>query len=338
MQRCLQLARLGAGTVAPNPMVGALLVYEGRIIGEGYHQYYGGPHAEVNCIASVRKEDAHLISQSTLYVSLEPCAHFGKTPPCTQLIIRHKIPRVVVGCTDPFAEVNGKGIAQLRAAGVEVMVPVLEDECRNINRRFFTFHEKQRPWILLKWAASANGKIGRQGERITISGPAAQRLVHKWRSEEAAIMVATNTVLTDNPLLTNRYWGKQQPLRVLLDMYLRIPTGLPLFQHGGKVLVFNGMREEEQGNIHYCYINKELPLLPQIFGRLHAMQVQSVMVEGGAHLLNSLIDADLWDEARIITHPSLVIQDGLDAPRLRKARKVTSYYMGNDFVEIYHQV
>ena len=203
MHRCIQLAKLGAGYVAPNPMVGAVLVQRDRIIGEGYHQQYGGPHAEVNCIASVNETDKDLISASTLYVSLEPCSHFGKTPPCADMIIKHKIPKVVIGSRDPSKEVNGKGIEKLKAAGVEVEVGILENECKTLNRRFFIFNTQHRPYIILKWAQTADHKIaGITDERLFISSEVTNRLVHKWRSEEASILVGTNTALYDDPELT----------------------------------------------------------------------------------------------------------------------------------------
>ncbi|HEY8732982.1 MAG TPA: bifunctional diaminohydroxyphosphoribosylaminopyrimidine deaminase/5-amino-6-(5-phosphoribosylamino)uracil reductase RibD, partial [Puia sp.] len=212
MERCLQLAELGAGFTAPNPLVGAVLVHEGRIIGEGYHQKYGGPHAEVNCIQSVKTADRSLIPYSILYVSLEPCNHYGKTPPCTSLILREKIPRVVIGCRDPFSEVNGKGIEKLMANNVAVEFPVLENLSREKNRRFITFHEKKRPYIVLKWAQSINLKMaGKAGERIRITNEFSNRLIHKWRSEEAGILIGTNTAIQDNPELTTRLWEGKNP-------------------------------------------------------------------------------------------------------------------------------
>ncbi|HVS95811.1 MAG TPA: bifunctional diaminohydroxyphosphoribosylaminopyrimidine deaminase/5-amino-6-(5-phosphoribosylamino)uracil reductase RibD, partial [Puia sp.] len=209
MRRCLQLARLGAGHVAPNPMVGAVLVFEDRVIGEGYHRRYGGPHAEPECIASVAEPDKTLIGRSTLYVSLEPCAHHGKTPPCADLIVRMGISRVVIGCRDPFPEVNGKGIERLRAAGVEVQTGILEDECVRLNKRFFTFHLEDRPFIVLKWAQTARGFIAHSragAERLRISNEITDRLVHKWRSEEASILVGPRTAVLDDPALTVRLW------------------------------------------------------------------------------------------------------------------------------------
>ena len=335
MQRCLQLALLGKHAVAPNPMVGAVLVYEGRIIGEGYHKVFGGAHAEVECLASVRDENRDKIEKSTLYVSLEPCAHHGKTPPCTDLILTHRIPEVVIGCTDTHHIVSGRGIALLQEQGVSVITSVLEKECRQLNERFFTFHEKKRPWMMLKWAASGNGKIGKIGERVAISHPLTNRLVHKWRSESAAIMVATNTALYDDPLLTNRHWGRQQPLRILLDMHLRLPEHLKIFQGGDNVIVFNGLKEAKNGHIHYVMLQTDLPLLPQISKKLYEMQIQNVMVEGGARLLNSFIDASLWDEACVITNAGIIIDEGVDAPQLNHATLHDRFEIVTDTIEIF---
>src|SRR5215207_8983700 len=222
MHRCLELARLGSGSVAPNPMVGAVLVYKDMIIGEGYHQQYGEAHAEVNCLNSVRPEHQHLIEQSTLYVSLEPCAHYGKTPPCADLIIQKKIPEVVVGCCDPFIQVNGKGIEKLQSAAVNVTIGVLEEECKQLNKRFFGFHTVQRPYVILKWAQTADGKVaGNDYGRKRISNQQTNRIVHKWRSEETTVVVGTNTALYDDPALTTRLWAGKNPVRIVVDMHMR---------------------------------------------------------------------------------------------------------------------
>ena len=230
MHRCLELAQLAAGNTAPNPMVGSVLVHNDKIIGEGYHQVYGQAHAEVNCISSVKPEHQGLIPQSTIYVSLEPCAHFGKTPPCADLIIKHQIPKVVVGCRDPFVQVNGKGIEKLQAAGIEVTVGVLEKECKELNKRFFTFHTEHRPYIILKWAQTADLKIAAEDYgRVLISNAQSNRIVHKWRSEEMAILVGTNTALFDDPELNTRLWPGGHPIRLVVDMNLRLPSSLKLF-------------------------------------------------------------------------------------------------------------
>ena len=372
MHRCLELARLGAGHTASNPMVGAVLVHEGRIIGEGYHQLYGQAHAEVNCLAAVKEEDISLIRHSTLYVSLEPCAHYGKTPPCADLIIRHKVPRVVVGCRDPFPEVDGKGLEKLQAAGVEVEVGVLEKECITLNRRFFTFHARRRPYILLKWAQSANLKIaaGKDGaasqggpagsshaavdagstvstananpdrtgggSRIFISNEYSNRLVHKWRSEEAAILVGTNTALSDDPALTVRLWKGPQPIRLVLDKELRLPRSLKVFDGQVRTIVFNTVKEEEADNLLYYRLNKGDNVVPQILKALYEFRILSVLVEGGTRLLQSFIDEGVWDEARVITNNELEIPDGLAAPVLKNALAPSRETLLTDTIRTYN--
>lgn len=334
MQRCLQLAAMGAGRVAPNPMVGAVLVYDGRIIGEGYHQQYGYAHAEVNCISSVAAADKALISHSTMYVSLEPCAHFGKTPPCADLLIKNNIPQVVIGCRDSFEKVAGRGIEKLMAAGIAVTVGILEKECRELNRRFFTFHEKQRPYIILKWAQSSDGKIGKHGSsRFKISNRFSNRLVHQWRTEEAAILVGSKTALLDDPALTARLWPGNNPLRLVIDLELQLPEHLQLFDGSTKTMVFNYHKQEATGNLIYQQLTKGEDVLKQMVTVLHTMHIQSLIVEGGATLLQSFIDGGLWDEARVITNTELIIGEGLPAPVLHNAEKVASQQMIQDIIE-----
>ncbi|MBK6633620.1 MAG: bifunctional diaminohydroxyphosphoribosylaminopyrimidine deaminase/5-amino-6-(5-phosphoribosylamino)uracil reductase RibD [Chitinophagaceae bacterium] len=336
MQRCLQLAILGAGNTAPNPMVGAVLVHAGKIIGEGYHQQYGGPHAEVNCINSVADADKDLIEKSTLYVSLEPCSHFGKTPPCTDLVIANKIPEVVIGCRDSFAAVDGKGIERLMAAGIQVNVGILEKECRELNKRFFTFHEKHRPYIILKWAQSSDGKIAARGaDRIFISNEITNRLVHQWRTEEAAILVGTNTVLLDDPALTARLWPGKDPVRLVIDKELKLPVHLKLFDGSVKTIVFNYIKQSATENLVYHRLNKEEGIPVQILSALYNMQLQSVMVEGGSKLLQSLIDEGLWDEARVITNSAMVIGEGLDAPVLKNEMELSEQKIENDVISYF---
>lgn len=331
MHRCIELAQKGAGAVAPNPMVGAVLVHADQIIGEGWHQQYGEAHAEVNCINSVQEENRQLIPASTLYVSLEPCAHFGKTPPCSDLIIKHKIPKVVIGCCDPFKEVDGKGIEKLKAAGVEVTVDVLKDECIDLNKRFLTFHQMQRPYIILKWAQTADGFMGTGNEeRLLISNETTNRLVHQWRSEEAAILVGTNTALMDDPQLNNRYWPGKQPIRLVLDKNLRLPASLQLFNTSANTVVFNTIKETEEGNIRFYKINSEENIVHQITEALYRLQIQSVLVEGGAQLLQSFIQENLWDEVRIITNEQLKIQSGLASPVLTNYIQTHSQQIGSD--------
>lgn len=334
MQRCLLLAAMGAGKVAPNPMVGAVLVYKGRIIGEGFHQQYGEAHAEVNCINSVAETNMHLITKSTLYVSLEPCAHFGKTPPCADIIIKNKIPHVVIGCRDSFAAVNGKGIERLKAAGINVDVGILENECRELNKRFFTFHERQRPYIILKWAQSSNGKIGAKDySNLKISNEFTNRQVHKWRTEEAAILVGTNTALLDDPALTARLWPGNNPLRLVIDLELKLPERLKLFDGSAKAIVFTYAYRASEQKLVYYQINKDEDGLKQILSALYSMGIQSVIVEGGTKLLQSFIDAGLWDEARAITNTNLVIEEGVDAPLLKNSRMETTQKIKNDIIE-----
>jgi diaminohydroxyphosphoribosylaminopyrimidine deaminase/5-amino-6-(5-phosphoribosylamino)uracil reductase len=348
MYRCLELARLGGGHVAPNPMVGAVLVYEGRIIGEGYHQQYGQAHAEPNCIASVKEEDTNLIPLSTLYVSLEPCAHHGKTPPCADLLIARKIPRVVIGCRDPFPQVNGKGIGKLLAAGIEVELGVLEKECIRLNHRFFTFNTRHRPYIILKWAQSANGYIAGvpsgghpstgagDGPRTLISNDYTNRLVHKWRSEEASILVGTRTALMDNPALTARLWSGPDPIRLVIDKNLSLPASLQLFDNKVKTIVFNTQKHEEKDNLIYYQVAEDSSLVNQVSIALHRLKIQSVLVEGGAHLLQSFIDEDAWDEARVITNNDLDIPAGLPAPRLQNAGLQSHESLLSDTIRYYH--
>ena len=336
MQRCLQLASLGAGSVAPNPMVGAVLVCNNRIIGEGYHKQYGFAHAEVNCINSVKEEDIPLIPQSTIHVSLEPCAHWGKTPPCADLIIRKKIPKVVVGCRDPFEQVDGKGIEKLKAAGVEVVMSTLGKECIHFNKRFFTFHTKHRPYIILKWAQTADGFIASSNEdRLLISHKFTNRLVHKWRSEEAAILVGTNTALADNPQLNNRLWKGKWPVRLVLDKKLRLPHSLHLFDNTIRTVVLNdSLQKEEEQILHYKMEESE-SVASSVCRACYKLNIQSVLVEGGAQLLQAFIDGGLWDEARIITNQKLYIGKGLSAPHLQQHTLTQTEQINNDRIDYF---
>jgi diaminohydroxyphosphoribosylaminopyrimidine deaminase/5-amino-6-(5-phosphoribosylamino)uracil reductase len=338
MRRCLELALRGAGNVAPNPMVGALLVHEGEIIGEGYHRVYGGPHAEVNCVDAVPESKRHLIRKSTMYVSLEPCAHFGKTPPCADMIIRNKIPKVVIGCRDPFVEVNGKGIEKLQNAGVEVISGVLEQECKALNKRFFTFHTLHRPYIILKWAQTANHFIGNFGNaRLHITNELTNRLVHKWRSEEAAIMVGTNTALMDDPKLNNRLWTGHSPVRVVIDKDLQLPSTLHLFDGSVRTVVFNLLRHEEQGNPQYYQVTDDVSLVHQVVNGLHYLKLNSVIIEGGAQLIQSFIDEGVWDEARVITNGALQIKEGVRAPQLRVQELFHQESIGDDEISYFRR-
>ena len=336
MNRCLQLAKLAAGYTAPNPMVGAVLVHEGKIIGEGYHEIYGKSHAEVNCIQSVKAEDEPKISIATLYVSLEPCAHFGKTPPCADLIIAKKIPHVVVGCRDPFEQVNGRGIEKLKNAGIEVDLGILEKECAELNKRFFTYTIKKRPYIILKWAQSVDGFIGSLDSRQVISNEITNRVTHKWRSEEAAVMVGTNTAVTDDPVLTVRHWNGAQPVRILLDLNLRLPKTLKLFDSPGRIIIVNEKKEGIEGQIQYLKLNPSNPLIPQLNQKLCELQIQSLMVEGGAKLLQSFFREGVWDEARVIMNKELRMGEGVMAPVIRKAKLMRQEDIDTDLIQYYN--
>ncbi len=342
MRRCLQLAGSAAGKVAPNPMVGAVLVHRHRIIGEGCHEYYGGPHAEVNCMRSVKEEDRQLVPASTLYVSLEPCAHFGKTPPCADLIIREGIQRVIVGCRDPFPSVNGKGIEKLEKAGVQVEISGIEEECRELNKRFFTFHTCHQPYVILKWAQTNDGFIGSNGkERLLISNAFTNRLVHKWRSEEAAILVGTRTALADNPSLTTRQWSGNNPLRILIDMELTLPAGLSLFDKTVPTLVFNRHKHTiedlkapgfDQCPLQYYQVTTDVSLVQQMLHALYHLNIQSLIVEGGSKTLQSFIDENAWNEARIITNTAFFSPGGVRAPELGKAKVIKTERVQDDVV------
>jgi diaminohydroxyphosphoribosylaminopyrimidine deaminase/5-amino-6-(5-phosphoribosylamino)uracil reductase len=318
MQRCIDLAQLGIGLVSPNPMVGAVVVLDSVIIGEGYHHKYGEAHAEVNAINQVFSnfsDATDLLDQSTLYVSLEPCAHYGKTPPCADLIIKHRIPRVVVGCRDPFEQVNGKGTEKLREAGIEVITGVLEKECLWLNRRFFTRVQKHRPYIILKWAQTADGFFAPDdNSQHWITGPESRRLVHQWRSGEDAILVGKNTAAIDNPQLNVRYAPGRSPKRVVIDRRLELNKSLNLFDQSVETLIFNEVKTDIEGKNKYIALEDFDRYVPQyILFQLYLQDIQSVIIEGGAYTLNSFIEAGLWDEARIFTGPEN-LKNGIKAP------------------------
>ena len=298
MRRCIQLAYNGLCNTAPNPMVGAVIVHNEQIIGEGYHVRCGQTHAEVNAIRSVKNPD--LLKESTIYVSLEPCAHYGRTPPCADLIIEKQIPRIVIGCQDPFAKVAGKGIQKLRDAGREVIVGVLEEECLQLNRRFITFHTRKRPFITLKWAESADGFIDRlrtEGTPTILSSPLTGMLVHKLRTEHAAILIGTDTARLDNPRLNVRHWYGPTPVRITIDRHHRLSQDLNLFDGSQPTLV---------------YVKENLS---EILKDLYERQLQSLLVEGGRQLLQSFINAGLWDEI-IVEETPLILGEGVKAPQL----------------------
>ncbi|MGY4386251.1 diaminohydroxyphosphoribosylaminopyrimidine deaminase/5-amino-6-(5-phosphoribosylamino)uracil reductase [Pedobacter sp. UYP24] len=339
MQRCLELAEMGIGSVSPNPMVGCIIVNNNIIIGEGYHARFGQAHAEVNAvndvIATYGSQADELLSGATVYVSLEPCAHFGKTPPCADLLVKHRVKKVVIGNKDPFSDVNGKGIEKLKEAGIEVITGVLESQCTTLNRRFFTRILKQRPYIILKWAETANRFFApKNAEQQWISGPLAKKLVHKWRTEEDAILVGKRTALVDNPSLTVREWQGRNPVRILIDQKLHIPTIANIYSSDAKTIVFNEVKTVVSGNIHYIQMEDMRYYLPQkIAFQLYLMDIQSIIIEGGANLLKQFIQADLWDEARIFTSATSW-KEGMEAPVIH-GMLTDELNVGKDTLRIY---
>jgi diaminohydroxyphosphoribosylaminopyrimidine deaminase/5-amino-6-(5-phosphoribosylamino)uracil reductase len=313
MQRCFQLAQNGLGYVAPNPLVGCVIVLDGKIISEGFHQKYGENHAERNAISNVGAQHVVPLKNSTLYVNLEPCSHFGKTPPCADLIIEKQIPRVVISNLDSNPEVAGKGIERLQNAGIEVISGVLENEGRILNRRFFTYIEKKRPYLILKWAESLDGFLYRENER-QITNEAMRNLVHKWRSEESAIMVGTNTVLIDNPQLNVRAYFGKNPLRITMDKNHKLPENLSFFDNSQPTKIYQTTN------------------ISEILSDLHSQKIQSLIVEGGAKLLQSFIEKNLWDEARILTG-NKHLQKGLQAPNIQ-GTEIFSTEIEGDFIHI----
>lgn len=339
MQRCLELANLGMGNVSPNPLVGCVIVSEGKIIGEGYHARFGEAHAEVNAVRSVIEKygdaAATLLAKATAYVSLEPCAHFGKTPPCANLLIKHQVKKVIIGNRDPFVGVDGKGIQKLKNAGIEVVSGILEQECTQLNRRFFTRILKQRPYIILKWATTADGYFApKNAAQCWISGPLAKKIVHKWRTEEDAVLVGKLTALVDNPQLNAREWAGKTPLRILIDRNLEVPKENHIYNSQAKTVIFNEHKTEVQNNIHYIQMEDMQYYLPQkIAFQLYLMDIQSVIIEGGANVLNQFIHGNLWDEARVFCS-NKVWASGIEAP-LIKGLIIDQFNLENDTLTIF---
>lgn len=340
IKRCIELAKNGLGTTSPNPMVGSVIVYNKTIIGEGYTSPYGGNHAEVNAINSVK--DKELLKKVTLYVSLEPCNHFGKTPPCSDLIIKHNIPEVVVGCIDPFDKVAGKGIEKLKKHGCNVEVGVLEDECMELNKRFFTYHTKKRPYIILKWAETMDGFIsphlgtlpkGEEAKPIWITNQYSRQLVHKWRSEEQAILVGTNTAINDNPKLDLRNWHGKDPVRIVLDRNLRIPKNYHLFDKSIETIVLTENKNEEGAeNLIFEQIDFSKDLVQQICEVLYRYTIQSVIIEGGSQTLQTFVNANLWDEARIFIGDA-TFNKGVKTPVI-EGKEISSQKIQSDILKI----
>ena len=304
MERCLAIAKNGLGSTRPNPMVGCVIVVNGKIISEGYTSAYGGNHAEVNAITAVK--DSALLKKATIYVTLEPCSHYGKTPPCSDLIIARKIPNVVIGCIDDNIQVAGKGIQKLKAAGVNVHVGVLEDKCKQLHKRFFTFHNKKRPYIILKWAETANGYIAPKTKTkkapVWITNSYSKQLVHKWRMEEQSILVGTNTVREDNPSLTVRDWTGQHPIRIVLDRSNKLPKTAAVFNNEAKTKIIDN-----------TLIDFEAFVAEQVSALLYKNNITSVIIEGGTKTLQTFIDEDVWDEARVFVG-NTYFEDGVKAP------------------------
>ncbi|WP_091492276.1 bifunctional diaminohydroxyphosphoribosylaminopyrimidine deaminase/5-amino-6-(5-phosphoribosylamino)uracil reductase RibD [Flavobacterium phragmitis] len=338
IKRCIELAQNGLGTTYPNPMVGSVIVYEGKIIGEGWHKKSGEPHAEVNAVRSVK--DKSLLKKATIYVSLEPCSHFGKTPPCCDLIIANEIPNVVVGTVDPNEKVAGKGILKLIEAGANVTVGVLEEECNKLNKRFFTFHQKKRPYIILKWAESQDGflapeKVSDQERKpIWITNQYSRQLVHKWRTEEQAILTGTQTVVDDNPKLNARDWSGNNPARVIIDRNNRINPDSFVFDDSVKTIVFVSENiKSSTENTQFEIIDFSKNIMPQILEVLYQNQIQSIIIEGGRQTLQSFIDENLWDEARIFKG-KLNFNNGTKAPIISGKISNTTNIKGDELIQI----
>lgn len=338
MQRCLDLAKIGTAAASPNPSVGALLVHEHKIIGEGYTSAYGGAHAEVNCLNNVLEEHKHLISKSSLYVSLEPCSHYGKTPPCSNLIIEKEIHKVIIACTDPNPLVAGKGIKKLKAAGIEVVENILEKQALESNKRFFTFHTKKRPYIILKWAQTPNGFFApNNNEQFWITNKNTKALVHAWRSQEMGILVGGKTVLADNPRLNTRLVEGKSPIRIVINTKADFPKKLNILDQSIPTIIFNFYKNKEEKNLHYIQIQQEENIIPQVLKLLFDLQISSIIVEGGASTLKQFIDLNLWDEARILEGEK-ELHKGIKAPKLNGGKQETSneaFQILKDKISIY---
>ncbi len=324
INRCIEIAKNGLGTTRPNPMVGCVIVHENIIIGEGYTSPYGGDHAEINAIQSVK--DKSLLHLATLYVTLEPCSHYGKTPPCSNLIIEHQIPNIVIGTIDTHDKVAGQGIAKLRAAGCNVIVGVLEDKCKQHHKRFFTFHNKKRPYIILKWAETTNGfmapKMKTEKKPIWITNTYSRQLVHKWRAEEQAILIGTNTVIEDNPSLTARNWKGNNPIRIVIDRAHKLSKGFNVFDDTAETYIIS------EKNINFSN-----PIAQQICDILYSKKINSIIIEGGRQTFQTFINDNLWDEARVFIG-NKAFKDGIKAPDI-SGKLVSEQNILKDTLKIY---
>lgn len=334
MKRALELATRGKGYVSPNPMVGCVIVHELKIIGEGWHQRYGEAHAEVNAVRNV--DHIELLRDSTVYVSLEPCSHHGKTPPCADMLIAHGVKKVVVANLDSNPMVAGDGIKKLRASGAEVITGILESEGRELNKRFFTFFEKKRPYIILKWAQTSDGFIAKENyDSKWISNEYSRQLVHKWRTEEDAVLVGTRTALHDNPELNVRNWTGRNPVRIVVDRFLRLSDRLHLFDQSQRTLCYNVLKHEKHDNLSLVRID-ENDFLSNLMTDLYEKKIQSVIIEGGAQLLNAFIDMNLWDEARVFVSEK-TFGKGIEAPVL-KGTLSHEEWIDKDMLKFYYPV
>ena len=337
MRRCLQLAANGLGLVYPNPMVGSVIVYEGRVLGEGWHHKAGEAHAEVNAINAVKEKE--LLSKATLYVNLEPCSHYGKTPPCADLIIKNKIKKVVIGSIDSNDKVGGKGVKRLEEHGIEVIDSIMEKECRELNRRFFTFHEKKRPYVILKWAQSKDGYIfpdqtkAESGTPFWISNKYSLQRVHQLRSEEASILVGKNTVLQDDPKLNVRHFEGNGILRLAIDRRLELPDDKHIFDKAAQTVIYNEKVDEVLDGVRYVKLDFEKEVVAQIISHLHHLEIQSVIIEGGAYTLKTFINSGVWDEA-IVFEGDQIFKEGIKAPTLG-LRPVLQHKVVNDQMYLY---
>lgn len=331
IRRCIELAQKAIGNTYPNPLVGSVIVHNGKIIGEGYHHKAGENHAEINAINSV--EDKSLIPESTIYVSLEPCAHFGKTPPCALKIVELGFKKVVIGAMDSHDKVNGKGKKIIHDAGIEVVSGVLEKECIELNKRFFTYHEKRRPFIILKWAESGDRFMDKDFKPTQISNSLTKQFVHQLRNNEHSILIGTMTALRDNPSLTTREIVGRNPVRILIDIDLKVPTDFNIYSNEAETLVFNSVKESEEGNIKFIKTSRE-NFIENMLKKLHELQIQSIIVEGGSLVLQQFIDAGLWDETIIIKNKNLVLENGTKAPRFSKIPTDTQDFRDN-VIEFY---
>jgi diaminohydroxyphosphoribosylaminopyrimidine deaminase/5-amino-6-(5-phosphoribosylamino)uracil reductase len=337
MQRCIELAKKHQRNVFKNPTVGAAVVYENRIIGEGAHELYGEGHAEVNAIQNIKEKEEHLLKKSTIYVTLEPCFHHGKTPPCVALILEKKIPRVVISCIDPYEKVSGKSIELLQANGVEVVVGVLEKEGLDLIRPFKINTFQQRPYVILKYAQSADGFIGKENEQVWLTNSFSKHLVHKWRSECDGILVGTKTVLVDNPALTNRLYFGKNPTRVVIDKQLKISSEKAIFDDVARTIFLNEKKEKKETLHHYMKVDFNEKVICIVLKRLFEEGISKLIVEGGATTIQNFVNTGLWDEARVF-YASKMIFDGIKSPELSNARLVEESNIQNDKLKVFYNL